>query len=66
MYIYVCSMMCKLVYRFSVAFGKAKRPHGILKYQPPGGYSPLSDALVTELVSFYADHVILIQTHVIH
>ena len=47
--------------RFKVAFGKAKRPHGLLKYNPPpGGYSPLADVLVTELVSCSADHVILL------
>jgi len=33
-----------------VAFGGN---HGLLKYPIPAGYSPLSDALVTKLVSVY-------------
>lgn len=63
----VCKRLCNAYIRFNVAFGKAKRPHGFLKYSPPpGGYSPLADVLVTELVSCFADHVTLIQDHVIH
>lgn len=49
-----------IIQRFSVAFGRGKRSYGFFKYKPPpGGYSPLSDALVTELVSYCVNHVII-------
>ena len=33
--------------------------HGLLKYPMPAGYSPLTDALVTKLVSAYVAHITL-------